>query len=118
MRYGKLLQGILAAGALFAGGCMHLKGVVLTEPGEKPHPTAVLSVGRPGGISVIESHPVNKKGEFDFQVFPTDESNIFLFDSANPSATARQLERFELGENMKLHLRPPAADPFSGLMSQ
>lgn len=106
---------LLSWTALALAGCMHLKGVVLTEPGERPHPTAVLAVGRPGGISAVETHAVDKKGQFDFNILPTDENSVYVYDAANPTTTMRQIDRSELSDKMKLHLRPPAADPFPGM---
>jgi len=98
------------------GGCTHLKGVVLTEPGQRPHPNAILTVGKPGGISAVEMHPANKKGEFDFYIMPIDENHVYLYDGASPEATATRIDRSELGEKMKLHLRAPAADPFPAMI--
>ena len=109
------IRPLLLASVLILGGCTHLKGVVVSEPGQRPHPNAVLSVGKPGGFVATESHPVDKKGEFDFYLMPTDENRVYLYDAANPDATMRRLDRSEFSEKMKLHLRPPAADPFPGM---
>jgi hypothetical protein len=101
MRYALLLL------ALVLGACTHLKGVVLEEPSGRPARTAVFSVGNPIGIAVYGQHSVDRNGEFDFYVGPTDDNIIYLFDgSAPPEMTMRRLAPYELGEKMQLHLRP------------
>ena len=88
---------------------------MVSDPGERPHPTAVLTAGRPGGISPAETHAVDNKGAFDFYFSSIEESNVYVYDAVNPDATMRRVDRSELSEKMKLHLRPPAADPFPGM---
>lgn len=101
MRYALLLL------ALAFGACTHLKGVVLEDPSGRPARTAVFSVGNPNGIAVYDRHSVNRNGEFDFYIGPTDENMIYLYDgSAPPEMSMRRLAPYELGEKMQLHLRP------------
>lgn len=88
------------------GGCTHLKGVVVEEQSGKPMRTAVLSVGRPGGLAVYATHRVDENGAFDFTLAPMDTTNIFLYDGAgDPETTMRHVEASEFSQNMKLRLR-------------
>jgi len=88
-------------------GCTHLKGIVLEDPTQRPSHTAVLSIGRPTGIAVFDTHRVDQNGAFDFYIGPTDESNIYLYDGASsPELTMRRVEPFEQSQKMVLHLRP------------
>jgi hypothetical protein len=104
MRYAFLLL------ALAFTGCMHLKGVVLEDPSGRPSRTAAFSIGSPMGIAVYDKHSVNKNGEFDFFVLPTDSNIVFLYDgSAPPEMTLRRLAPHEFSEKMELHLRPASA---------
>jgi len=96
---------LLCAAAL--AGCTHIKGIVLEDPTERPARTAVLSIGRPNGIAVFDSHRVSPNGTFDFYIGPTDENNLFLYDgSASPDLTMRRVTPFEQSDKMTLHLRP------------
>lgn len=93
-------------------GCTHLKGVVLEDPSQRPCRTAVLSIGRPTGIAVFEQHHVNEHGAFDFYLLPTDNSNVYLYDSASPTEmTMRHVDSSEMNANMKLHIRPANPTP-------
>jgi len=68
----------------------------------------VLSVGRPDGIAVYDSHTVDQNGAFDFNITTIDLSNIYVYDSiANPAMTMQHIDSTQLGEKMKLRLRPP-----------
>ncbi|HEY4328731.1 MAG TPA: hypothetical protein VGN88_03275 [Phycisphaerae bacterium] len=90
----------------FLAGCTHLKGVVLEDPTQRPMKTAVISVGRPTGIAVLATHPVNDRGTFDFYLLPGDETNLYLYDgAADPEMTMRHLDQAEIGDKMTLHLR-------------
>jgi hypothetical protein len=103
MRYALLLLTLMFA------ACAHLKGVVIEDPFERPSRTAVLSIGNPMGIAVYGTHAVDDKGQFDFYIGPTDSNMIYLYDgSAPPEMTMRRLAPYELGEKMRLHLRPPS----------
>ena len=103
------MRWILLLSALALAGCTHLKGVVVEDPSGRPAKNAVLSIGRPGGISVYDQHHVDAHGAFDFYVGPTDENNIYLFDSAgNTELTLRHVDSYEISQNMKLHIRPAA----------
>ena len=98
---------ILLLCAVVLAGCAHLKGVVLEDPTQRPSSTAVLSVGRPTGIAVFDTHRVDQNGRFDFYIGPTDDNNVYLYDGAtSPELTMRRVEPFEQGEKMVLHLRP------------
>jgi hypothetical protein len=93
--------------ATLLAGCTHVKGVVLEEPSLRPSTTAVISVGRPTGIAVFDSHRVDAFGRFDFYLGPTDENNLYVYDGrSSPELTMRRIETYEISENMKLHLRP------------
>ena len=97
----------MAALVMALSACTHLKGVVLEEPSQRPVRTAMLTVGRPNGISVFEQHAVNSNGEFDFQIMPVDENNVYIYDTAaGAELTARKIDRSEMNDHMKLHMRP------------
>ncbi|HVT79514.1 MAG TPA: hypothetical protein VHM90_02565 [Phycisphaerae bacterium] len=103
MRWTGLMIGFLAA---VLGGCTHLKGVVVEDPGGRPMRTAVLTVGRPGGIAVFERHPVDDRGRFEFSLSPADLSNVYLYDGATaPEATLRHVDESEFSDHMQLHIR-------------
>ncbi len=106
-----MLTALLAISGL--AGCTHLKGVVLEDPSGHPMQSAVLSVGRPGGIAVFETHPVDSKGRFDFSVMPTDLNDIYLYDAAaDPEMTVRHVDESEMNDHMQLHMqRARAANP-------
>jgi hypothetical protein len=101
----KFAVSLVAAIALC--GCTHLKGVVVDAASGRPARTAVLSVGRPDGIAIYAVHPVDSNGKFDFQLGPTDEDNLYLYDSTAPALTERKIDRTEFGQNMKLKLDAP-----------
>jgi len=104
----KLLLPVLTTLLLFSG-CTHLKGVVVHDPSGQPASSAVLTIGRPDGIAVFDSHSVNERGEFDFLISSMDATNVFFYDSAtDPVLTTQHVDRNMLGEKMKLHLGPPA----------
>lgn len=87
-------------------GCMHVKGVVLEDPSNKPLKTAILSVGRPDGIAVFAKYHVDQNGRFDFYIGPGDEADVYVYDGANdPDLSMRQIEPRELNEKMTLHIR-------------
>jgi hypothetical protein len=103
------MRWIMLWGVMALVGCTHLKGVVLEDPSQRPARSAIISIGRPGGIAVFDSHHVDQNGAFDFYIGPTDANNVYLYDgSASPELTARRIEPFEQSEKMKLHLRPPS----------
>jgi hypothetical protein len=78
--------------------------------------TARLTIGRPDGIGVFAQHDVDAEGRFDFYISPTDENALYVFDNAgSPQMTMRRIDRMELGENMKLHLRKPTSDIPTGV---
>ena len=97
--------------ALLATGCAHLKGVVVDEGGARPVPTAVLTVGRPDGIGVFESHKVDQYGKFDFKISTLDVHDVYVYDSATGPAASIHLAESEFGEKMKIRLpRVPKAE--------
>ena len=103
---------VTASGA----SCMHVKGVVLEERTQGPMRTAVITVGRPNGIAVYDSHQVDKNGAFDFYVLPTDEDNLYLYDGAGmPELTMERIDRMRVGDKMKLYLRPAPKDMQPGM---
>src|SRR4051812_32529452 len=78
-------------------GCIHLKGDVLTDPTNRPLTTAKLSIGRPDGIGVFATYDVNRQGQFDFYISPTDLNAVYVYDStAMPELTMRRLDRSEI----------------------
>jgi hypothetical protein len=86
--------------------CTHVAGIVEQGPGQ-PMSTAVLSVGRPGGIGVSTPHKVDPRGHFDFYLAPTDESDLYLYDGAgDPKLTLQHIDEREIGTHMQLQLRP------------
>jgi len=103
---------LLALTAALLSGCAHLKGVVLEEVSGRPVRTAVLTVGRPGGIGVLESHPVNQNGEFDFKISTADVHKVYLYDSAGSPDAALHLTESQLSDKMRLRLpRAPKPEP-------
>jgi hypothetical protein len=94
---------VAVAGA--AGGCMHLKGVVVDQ-NDRPLRTGVVAVGRPGAIRPAELHPVDGRGQFDFTFFMADQSAVYLYDSTNREGTLRRVENSEMGEKMRLQVHP------------
>jgi hypothetical protein len=95
---------------LAAGGCAHLKGVVVDEAGGRPIPTAVLTLGRPDGIGVLESHNVDERGRFDFRISTLDLNKVYVYDSAAGPEASIHLRESELGEKMRVRL-PRAPKP-------
>ena len=94
---------------LIITGCTHLKGVVLEDPSMRPARAAVFCVGNPTGIAVFDTHHVDDNGQFDFYVGPTDEHNIYLYDSSAPAELSlRRIAPFEMNDHMTLHLRRAA----------
>jgi len=103
MRLNGLLMGLLVVAL---GGCTHIKGVVIEDPSGRPMRTAVLSVGKPGGIAAIETHPVDEKGRFDISLLPSDLSNVYLYDGAtDPQLTLRHVDEQQFSDHMQLHMR-------------
>ncbi len=98
---------------VWMGGCTHVAGVVTKMDGY-PLSTAVFSIGRPTDIANYGTHRVDGSGRFDFYISPTDETNLFLYDGAGaPGETIRQIERSQIGGNMRIRMTPiiPDADP-------
>jgi hypothetical protein len=92
---------------LCASSCIHVKGVVLEERTEHPLRTAVVSVGRPNGIAVLDSHPVNSSGSFDFYILPTDDGELYVYDgAASPELTMEHIDQSQVSTKMKLRLNP------------
>jgi hypothetical protein len=88
------------------GGCTHVSGMVEQAPGV-PLRTAVLSAGRPDGIAVYATYHVNSQGRFDFDLFPTDESALYVYDgAADPRLTLRRIDERDIRPNMKIMMRP------------
>ena len=110
----KRVAGIgLILGALGIAGCMHVHGVVLNDRSGEPLRTAVIAVGRPGGIGVYGRHPVDDSGRFSFILYPKDDNNIYVFDSAGPpELTLQKLPSFEFGQPMTVRVR--SATPSAG----
>jgi hypothetical protein len=102
---------VLALAALAAGGCTHIKGVVVEDPSGRAMKTARFSVGRPDSIAVYATHDVDARGGFDFYIAPTDENNLYLYDAAgDPQYTLQRIDRSQQSEKMQLRMRPaPAA---------
>ena len=104
---------MVASAALGMGACTHVRGVVVDEGTERPHPTAVFTVGRPDGIAIYQRNPVERNGRFDFYISPTDESTLYVFDSSwGAAATMRRIDRTEISDHM--HVVMPRANPATG----
>jgi hypothetical protein len=95
---------LLILTAALLAGCVRLKGVVQEEGSGRPVRTAVLTVGRPDGIGVLESHPVNQQGEFDFKISTADVHKVYVYDSAGSPEAALHLTESQLSDHMKLKL--------------
>ena len=101
--------------AMLATACMHLRGVVEEAPG-RPSKTAVVSVGRPGGVASFTRHSVDSHGQFDFWLNPLDESDVYVYDSrGDPNITLRRINRTEFGESMRVFVPPGARDTDMGI---
>lgn len=103
----------LAAIAGMLSGCIHVAGVVVRMDG-KPLSTAVFSIGRPTDIANYGTHSVDAAGRFDFNIGPTDETNLFLYDGAGePAATIRQISPEQISTHMHIRMTPvmPGVDP-------
>src|SRR3954468_24992509 len=89
---------------LATAGCAHLKGVVVDEVGNKPVRTAVLTLGRPDGIGVLESHNVDQNGAFDFRISTLDLNKVYVYDSVAGPEASIHLRESELSEKMRVRL--------------
>ena len=96
-------------------GCSHLKGVVVDEVSGRPVRTAVLTVGRPDGIAVLETHPVDSTGKFDFSISSLDVHQVYVYDGAASPEAALHLTSSQLNEKMQIKL-PRAAKPETPMM--
>ena len=111
-----MMRGIAAAFLMCAvlTGCLHVKGIVIEEPGGKPLTTARFSIGRPGSMGITADYGVDSHGRFDFFIPPLDENRVFVYDSAGaPEMTMRRFETWEFSEHMTVTLRragPSAID--------
>jgi hypothetical protein len=98
----KLAATLLIALSALAPACMHVAGIVEEYPG-RPSTSAVLAVGRPGGIGVSTTHRVDSKGKFDFYMSAVDENDLYVYDShGDPQHTMRRVDRKEISDHMKL----------------
>ena len=96
---------LLAAAASLAG-CIHMQGVVLEEPSNRPFTTARITVGRPGGLAIFASHDVDSHGRFDFYIGPTDDNDVYVYDTTGSVEDAIRLDRTEISDKMKIRMRP------------
>ena len=112
----RMAAGMILAIACGISGCTHVKGVVLEDQTNRPCRSAVLSIGRPDAIAVYARHTVDRQGQFDFYMSPTDESNLYLYDgAADALMTMRRIDRTEIGEHMRLVLHRAAGAGDSGV---
>ena len=80
--------------------------MVLNNRTGEPLRTAVIAVGRPGGVGTYGRHPVDDSGQFGFILFMKDDNNVYVFDSAGPpEMTVQKLPRFEFGQPMTVRVR-------------
>jgi len=113
MRICKLLALSLLPLALSA--CIHAKGTVM-DPQNHPLTTAKFSIGRPDGVGSFANYNVTDRGDFDFYVFPTDLNAVYVYDStANPAITMRRIDRSDINDKMKIHMRPASPDMMPGM---
>ena len=100
------MTSLLIFSALFAGGCMHLKGEVVQPPREQPLPTAVISIGRPDSVAVFGSYPVDKNGHFDFYIDQLEATNVYVYDgAADPAVTIMHIDSTHLNDHMRVIMR-------------
>ena len=112
----RFLALLLVATLLVVGGCTHIKGVVLEERTGKALTTAVVTVGVPEGIGVLQNHPVDNQGRFDFQISPTDETAVYVYDSAGPAQnTLKHMDRSELSDHMTIKIHKYTPDMLPGM---
>ncbi len=96
-------------------GCIHIRGVVLQDPTNRPLTTARITVGHPGGIGVFATHDVDSHGRFDFYIGPTDDSDVYIYDTVGGPDDAMHLDRTEISDKMTIRMRA-AGPPQPGMM--
>ena len=73
--------------------------------------SAVLAVGRPGGVGICTTHRVDAKGQFDFTMSATEENNLYVYDGrGDPVTTLRRVNRGDINDHMKLLVPPGRMD--------
>jgi len=95
----------LAALLLAIAGCTHVKGIVL-DPTQRPVTDAEFTVGIPNGLGPFARYRVDPNGRFDFQIAPTDETHLYLWDGkGDPLISIRKVDRSEISDHMTIYMR-------------
>jgi hypothetical protein len=101
----KMLALLMLVAMAAVGGCTHLAGTVYDAQSKRPLPGAVFTVGHPAGIGVFDRKTADGYGRFDFQISPTDESQIYVYDGKSDPSSAQRVDKTEFGDHMKVYVR-------------
>lgn len=102
-------MGFVGLLALLAGGCTHLKGVVVDEISSRPVPSAFFTVGHPSGVGVSAKYPCDAFGKFDFTILPIDEDFLYVsVGRADSDSQIRRVDKIEMGTNMVVRVHQGA----------